>query len=193
LIRLLALLAIIGTILLVFMSAYSTSNIFSLVSKLYEDVLFARGPGSFTDRSAVYVYTLQGALERPLLGWGTERDIPNFPYPAGSHSHYLGILYKQGFIGFLVFLATLFTLWKETSVPKLSRTATSVQRTLVKFLQFGRWTMVTALFNRASDVLDLDATTMMFLWTIFALLIQARSLIFSPDEKQEKYIANVPE
>ena len=87
---------------------------------------------------------------------------------------------------FLVFLGVFFSLWKATSIPRLRYSANSTQKTLVKFLQFGRWTLVAALVNGLTDVLDLDATTMMFLWTIFALLIQARSLITKP-YYQEKF------
>ena len=179
LVRLLALFAIVCVILILFFSAYYTSDVFEPIAQLYEDLVYARGPGSFTDRGTVYVHTIEGALQRPLLGWGTERDIPNFPYPAGSHSHYLAILYKQGIVGLLVFLGMLITLWKETTIPHLKQVAHPDQVKLLKFLKYGRWTLVTVLVNSFTDVLDLDATTMMMMWTILAMLIQARRMITS--------------
>jgi O-antigen ligase len=88
------------------------------------EVVNARGSGSPTNRWIIYQHTLSGFWQRPLVGWGTERDFGNFPFPAGSHSYYLGTLYKQGIVGLLVFLAryspsaqppfrygTLFNLW----------------------------------------------------------------------------------
>jgi O-antigen ligase len=80
-------------------------------------------------RADLYVATLERWAERPLLGWGTEIDwvqtdgegqVPSQPPgqaavedaanspPLGSHSHYLGVLFKQGILGLLVFA---FVLW----------------------------------------------------------------------------------
>lgn len=63
-------------------------------------------------------YTMIGeavvrAPERFLLGYGTQRDVSEMDIPLGSHSTYLGILYKYGMIGLLLYLAGLLTtLWR---------------------------------------------------------------------------------
>ena len=135
----------------------------------------ARGEGSLRGRLFVYEQTWVGWLERPLLGWGTERDIPDFPFPAGSHSYYLGTLYKQGLIGFLVFLAMLVALWKDTDLKRIGDAA-ALKSTPYKLLRYGRWCIVIVLVNGFTDVLDLDAVTMAVIWFIFALLIAAQRL-----------------
>ncbi len=90
------------------------------------EVLSARSLGS---RSALYVETVEGWTKRPLLGWGTEIDVGGTeeagsaaPPPAelevdvrglpplGSHSQYLGVLFKQGLAGFAIFLSILVVL-----------------------------------------------------------------------------------
>lgn len=79
-------------------------------------------------RASLYEATVERWAERPLLGWGTEVDwIPTdeprptsepsaTPTPApdpmeldalpplGSHSQYLGVLFKQGIVGLLLFV-----------------------------------------------------------------------------------------
>lgn len=87
------------------------------------EVLSARSLGS---RSALYLATVEGWSKRPLLGWGTEVDVGatdaggvtgppptevevdvrGLP-PLGSHSQYLGVLFKQGLAGFAVFASIL--------------------------------------------------------------------------------------
>ena len=72
---------------------------------------------SLDPRVALYDETLRRWLERPLIGWGTEVDWdpsasseisvqeidPAAIPPLGSHSHYLGMLFKQGLIGLALF------------------------------------------------------------------------------------------
>lgn len=85
------------------------------------EVLSTRSLGS---RSALYAETLEGWTMRPVLGWGTEIDVGGpdvsggsapgpdeldvdvrgLP-PLGSHSQYLGVLFKQGLAGFAIFAA----------------------------------------------------------------------------------------
>lgn len=85
-------------------------------------VLTARSLGP---RAELYAETIKRWTERPLLGWGTEIDWIRGPSgsgedaavteestqaaadspPLGSHSHYLGVLFKQGAVGFVLFTA----------------------------------------------------------------------------------------
>src|SRR5690606_2353644 len=80
------------------------------VADAIESTVYARGSGSATSRTTIYVATVAGLMERPFLGWGTERDITtvdNFALPAGSHSYYLGFAYKHGLLGLAVLLTFL--------------------------------------------------------------------------------------
>jgi len=77
--------------------------LFSGIAERVIDLLTSR---SGDVRSGLYEATIQGWLERPLLGWGTERSwIPGIPL--GSHTWYLGILFEQGVIGLIVVFAGL--------------------------------------------------------------------------------------
>ena len=142
-----------------------------------DTALYARGSGSVVSRSVIYQNTFVGYLERPVFGWGTERDIlaDNFPYPAGSHSYFLGTLYKQGAAGFIVFLAIWWSVWRETrSLPR--RVEATPEARLIRY---GRWTVLTALLISITSVLDLDATVMLILWVIFASIMAARMIALS--------------
>lgn len=133
-----------------------------------ETFLQARGGGSFADRLTVYEYTLRGVMERPVFGWGTERDFADFRYPAGSHNQYLAILYHQGIVGFMVFLALLVTNWSCT------RPVSSQQVAVSRFLRYGRWFFIVVLVNDLGTVPIVDATVYVLLWLFMSLLIVGR-------------------
>jgi O-antigen ligase len=151
------------------------------VGDTVSSVVLARGEGSYVSRMAVYQATLSGVTERPIFGWGTERDVPGLRFPAGSHSHYLGILYKQGVVGLLVFLALLASVWRDTRPVPLS-SIKGQDGGHASLLRFGRWAFILIVINGATDVLDLDATTMVVIWTVIATLIATRRQLLFPPE-----------
>lgn len=154
----------------------------SLFQETFDTVVFSRGSGSVDGRLYVYLMTLQDFWKRPFLGWGTERDIPGFPYPMGSHSYYLGILYKQGSLGLGALCMTLVTLWRDTKPLRFMRNGGKLVYTISKlnrFLEYGRWVIVIVFLNSITDVLELDALTLMVMWCFFSLLIVAKRLLLS--------------
>lgn len=149
-----------------------------------ETLIYARGVGSPTSRLFIYQKTLEGFVERPIFGWGTERNIEDaggFRYPAGSHSYYLGTLYKQGTVGFVLFIALLVTIWKDTTPIKQTEPLRNEResRELNGFLRTTRWIIVSILIISVVSVIDLDATVMLFTWVVLALAISARKLLLS--------------
>lgn len=94
----------------------------AVVSGAGDSAIRAITARSLGPRAELYGATLDRWTERPVLGWGTEvdwvrgsgagttggtaaaEDAANSP-PLGSHSQYLGVLFKQGAVGFLVFAA----------------------------------------------------------------------------------------
>jgi O-antigen ligase len=160
---------------------FTPEQTFSTANELYEEFIFARGSGSFTGRFHVYQVTLEQLWSRPWFGWGTERDIPDFPYPAGSHSYYLGIAYRHGLFGLIFFAGTLISVWRSsTPLRNMEVDKTDpYSRALKQFLRYGRWIFIAALVNGFTDALDLDATTMAIMWLVFSLLIASRRLLIS--------------
>ncbi len=146
----------------------------SAIPTLYEDFVLARGAGSLNDRTDIYTATIENAVERPVFGWGTERDLPTLTlYPAGSHDYYLAVIYKYGIVGLMIFAALWIILWRETRPPS-SGANSPESRYLARLLRYGRWVIVGTLVNGLAEVLDLDTTVLVFLWIIIALLICAR-------------------
>ncbi len=138
-----------------------------------EQVVFARGAGSPTSRWTIYVRTLEGFVERPLLGWGTERTIQgvsdSFIYPAGSHSYVLGTLYRQGLFGFAAFALVWWTIWRSTAP---ARAPAAWPAAAAAFLGVGRAVVVGALVMSLTVAFDLDAS-LMFVWWVFVALVVA--------------------
>ncbi len=140
-----------------------SSQLGEATQKSMQGALMARGEGSVVHRSAVYGNTIQGILERPFLGWGTQRDDPSSPYPLGSHSTYLGSAYQQGLPGALALV--LFYLGALYSALRIPR------RSLERGAQ---WIAVGALgfvLHSTSEVMELDANTLLAGWVALALLV----------------------
>ena len=140
-----------------------------ILYQIIDLILYSRGEGSVNSRLNIYVQTFENFLRRPIFGWGTERDVIGLSYPLGSHSYYLGILYKQGAIGFFLFIAIILCIWKNIAVS-----SKITDKKAYKFLKYGKLILLVYILNSFTDVLDLDATTIMFSWLIFSLLIAAK-------------------
>ena len=163
--------AIKGSIILISIFIISTTIIilyyFGFIDPLINLMIYSRGEGSANARARIYIETFQGFFEKPIFGWGTERDMKGMTYPLGSHSYYLGTLYKQGILGLVLFLSLLFSIWKRINIK------VKEYNKFTWLLKYGQFVLFVYLINSFTDVLDLDATTMMFSWIIFSLLIVA--------------------
>lgn len=137
-----------------------------------EQAVFARGSGSPTSRWTIYVRTLEGFAERPLLGWGTERTIAGtsdaFIYPAGSHSYVLGTLYRQGILGLAAFAVVWWTTWRATAA---ARAPTGWPAEARAFLGVAQAVVVAALIMSLTVAFDLDASLMFVWWVIVACVV----------------------
>lgn len=163
-------LGVLGTILYDSSFSIGTSVTESIIGTL-QDFLFARGEGSFVSRFAVYASSVEGFLERPLFGWGTERDIPGLRFPGGSHSEYFAVLYRQGIFGVITFVGLLWATWRD------SRPLKSDNRKLEpanSFLRYGRWFFVTTLVNSIAADPVIDTTVYVTLWSLLGLLVATR-------------------
>jgi hypothetical protein len=170
-----ALLALVIGALLVWM--WQEGELPGAIIEPLDELVFARGAGSVNDRGNIYAETLTSALERPLFGWGTERDLPTLgDFPAGSHSYYLGVLYKYGGVGLLIFACMGASIWHSTRPPR-TRSATGDARSLVRLLWYGRWLLIGLVVNAVTEIFDLDTSVLMLTWTIIALLICARWIV----------------
>jgi O-antigen ligase len=144
-----------------------------ILYQIIDLVLYSRGEGSANTRIKIYIQTFNSFLERPFFGWGTERDVKGLAYPLGSHSYYLGTLYKQGVVGFSLFIAIVILIWNKLKVKVF------VDNNFTRFLKYGQFLMLVYIMNSFTDVLDLDATTMFFLWLLLSLLIVAKRILIT--------------
>ena len=151
------------------------------VPQVVEQTVFARGSGSPTSRWTIYERTLEGFVERPILGWGTERNIAGvadtFIYPAGSHSYYLATLYRQGVLGFLAFVALWWVTWQATSQRRVPVGAPEQARA---FVAVGRAVVVAALIMATTLAFDLDASLMLVWWCLVSLLVAVGTIDEAP-------------
>ncbi len=80
-----------------------------------EELLGSR-QGSTDTRRSLYEYTFAHVMDSsPVFGCGIKDTVAQFgsAVPVGSHSTYLGILYRTGVVGLALFLSALFVLAKK--------------------------------------------------------------------------------
>jgi O-antigen ligase len=164
-------------LLIIVGSLFQFDQIFKTVDLGAITDIVVSGRGASTEhRLIVYSETVKGWLQRPIFGWGTERDIPEFMFPAGSHSLYLALLYRQGIAGLLVFLLVLYSAWNSTR-PIENRFILDQNLTLSnQFLEFGRWVIFAAILDAFTTVLITDILAVYFFWSILSLLVVTRRL-----------------
>ena len=146
-----------------------------ILYQIIDLLLYSRGEGSANTRMKIYIQTFNSFLERPIFGWGTERDVKGLAYPLGSHSYYLGTLYKQGIVGFSLFISIVVLIWNKLKVKS------NLDDNFTRFLKYGQFLMLVYIMNSFTDVLDLDATTMLFLWLILSLLIVSKRIYIAKE------------
>ncbi len=133
--------------------------------------VFARGEGSYISRFGVYEATITGFLERPVFGWGTERDVEGLDLPAGSHSEYFAALYRQGLVGLLVLLLLYGSVWRTI------RPIGPPAQPAGALLRYGRWFFITALINSLLNDPNVDSATYVLLWLFVALLVATAQFV----------------
>lgn len=154
--------ALVGMILVVLTLGLNGAEVGENVNQL----LNARG-SSTSDRLKIYRTTVQEMWQQPFIGFGTERDLPNLPYPAGSHSYFLGTLYRHGFPAFLLFVGIWISIW----VTSRRRTPSSAVA-----MNYLRWSLLVATFISFTEVLDLDTSSLMFMWLVLSAVQAASTL-----------------
>lgn len=155
-----------------------------------QEVVFARGTGSPESRMTIYRTTLTGFLERPIFGWGTERSIAgvsdSFIYPAGSHSYYLGVMYRHGIVGLACFALIWLAIWRVVSAPLRSRhEAPVLDDGPSGLLTVGRGVVVAALLMGLTLAFDLDAGLMFVWWLLVSVFVAVQRLPALGSEARE--------
>lgn len=78
---------------------------FSLIVRILEEIMGMR-EGSNSMRTAIYTHSLQIMWEKsPIIGIGIKDMLGG--YPLGSHSTYIGVFYKTGILGGILYIVTM--------------------------------------------------------------------------------------
>jgi O-antigen ligase len=134
-------------------------------------MIAARGSGSLRSRLIIYMSTIDQAGKSPWIGYGTQRsNIAGMPYPAGSHSTYLSILYKFGAAGLLVYLLLYAGVFGWLLRALGTRAGRLPQAAVVTALLV----FMASAFHQLLEELDLDASVYHLTWlTLGALMCVA--------------------
>jgi len=119
-------------------------------------------------RLETYALTLDAALTSPatlLIGHGTQRESDALSVPVGSHSTYLGLLYKYGAFGLVAFVVLLWSAWRRALRAQVSR-RWRVRPDIPRFLLFA----ITFFGVQGWFIeMDVDAAYLTFFWVLMAL------------------------
>jgi len=143
-----------------------------------EQVFVEGRAGSYTSRMQIYKVTFQSWMERPLFGWGTQRDLPNLlpqnVAPAGTHSNYIGILYRHGLVGLAVYIALLLAVWRRIFEGLGEETD---NRLLKQFIELSVFAMLAVNVDEVARGLEWDATVLLLVWGYWGLIVAAHRLL----------------
>lgn len=173
------------------------SSIARNFTELIEGLVTARGRSHIT-RLTIYTGTLKSWQDNPLFGWGTQRNasvagLPASLPPLGSHSTFLAILYRHGLLGLVAYLLLIISvfrrLWSKGSSiinfalftgktrAKMRSYFWTTPKNLAEenreFLLFAKWSVVSNLAHSILLEVDLDATLLMTMWLVWALVVVA--------------------
>ncbi len=153
--------AIAGCLFLIYLP-----SIFRLAQEVSDFIINLRYP---TDRIFIAKLAYQGWLERFFFGWGTQRDYSaTYSFPIGSHGAVLGMLYKHGIIGFILFSAIFVQVGIEmVKARRLGEGHPKLQRCIYSL---GVALIATMVANFTMDI-ELDAIRLHFVWLVFGLII----------------------
>ena len=129
---------------------------------------------SFYGRAHLYIVTFNAWKERWLFGWGTQRDLLGAEFvPAGSHSDYLGFLFKQGVLGFLfmvLFFAKVFEVAVRNYQHGVKCKSAEYRNLTISLLA----ALVYIAIHKFTEVVSLDAITFHLVWTVYGLVFILR-------------------
>jgi len=79
------------------------------------DALAQWRPGSLLVRMRVYENTFRLLPEHPIAGWGVQIEIgrQGAGFSAGSHSSYLGMMFRHGIVGLGLYIMLWVTIWRD--------------------------------------------------------------------------------
>lgn len=159
----------------------STGDATSLAAgetNLIQEIIKARGEGSYQTRLKIYIKTLGELPKHPLIGWGTERDTDELPYPLGSHSYFLGLTFRHGLLSLSIFVLLIAVIWMTLS------SGTGSSSLIDDFILRVKWAILALLINGVTDAWDLDGFTFAVIWTVIALGLTAKKSLSSQTKDQ---------
>jgi O-antigen ligase len=143
-----------------------------LIESFFRDVR----EGSFRARIILYERTVSIWAERPLTGWGVSREIADVTLaPVGTHNEFLGILFRFGLVGLVIYLFIILSIWMQIGL----RIKQSVRSVNYKNMRMS--ILVAAIFFSVSLMhmaysLYFDFSVVLLVWTSIGV-IYAKPLI----------------
>lgn len=134
-------------------------------------LVYARGRGSPQSRFGTYLLSAKAVLMHPL-GFGTERDVAAgiraVGLPLGTHSQFVAVLFKYGWLGLAGFGGLLVTVYG--SLFRQERVATSSWDGLY-FYEAMTWSMAAILFHMLFIELSLDMVSFMMIIVLWSCVV----------------------
>lgn len=137
-------------------------------------LIYARGSGSAESRFATYTLSIQAVLSRPI-GFGTQRDLldglPATGLPLGTHSQFIAVLFKYGWVGFVAFLGILWRVHRRFLRGIVSHLSSGSRNGGARvFYTALTWSMVSVLLHLLFIEAALDMTSFMMVVTLWVVV-----------------------
>jgi hypothetical protein len=137
-----------------------------------DSLVYARGRGSAESRAATYTLSVQAVLANPI-GYGTQRDalqgMPVPGLPLGTHSQFIAVLFKYGWVGLLAFLGILWKIYSGFLTGVLSHLRSKGGEARIFFTAL-TWSMVSVVVHLIVIEVALDMTSFMMVTTLWVVV-----------------------
>jgi O-antigen ligase len=132
-------------------------------------------PGSLMVRSRVYAETFRLLPQHPIAGWGAQVQTRGeaTAFSAGSHSSFLGMMFRHGIVGLALYIGLWVSIWRDI-VKGLKKHAGMPHLRLFGIAAVAAM----AAFNirEAADTWWWDQLLTMAVWTMWGLITVAPTL-----------------
>ncbi|MDH3589495.1 MAG: hypothetical protein OEQ74_08830 [Gammaproteobacteria bacterium] len=150
------------------------ASLFRNIDQVVYELAYARGAGSIESRLLIYFESIRQLFGNPI-GFGTQRDAAGLGgLTLGSHSTYIAVAFKFGFLGLAAYLGFLIVLWFRIQ-QGLARARVFADREGMIFFATTAWAFTANLAHQVLAEIALDTlafTVIVSFWLVIMLRTQ---------------------
>jgi len=128
---------------------------------------------STTSRVKLYKITFKQSLKKPIFGYGFKPRTEEVPIPVGSHSTYIGVIYKTGFLGLFAIILFWISILRRWWVQRKSLSDNGILRPIWFYSGIA---LIGGYFWMAVEDLDAPPIVAFFYFIIIGIILSLNKM-----------------